>query len=382
MTTLIFTGDIAFSQHLRDAWRGEIADEAVREFLRGADHVVANVEGPITARPFLSEAGLNHASAPESAEVLRELGLDVWNLCNNHLLDCGEAGVRDSLAAARSCGCRALGVREDDREFPAPLVLGEDGSRVGLFSIIEAWSDVAGENRLATLDRTKALRGQIRALRRRCDYVVAVVHAGREYCSLPLPPERSAYHRLLKLGADVVVAHHPHVAQSFERVGGKLIFYSLGNFLFDTPTQRQFRRTDAGILLKLRFSPEGIRWTYLPTRIDRARGCVRAAAPEGTGAPAIFREFALRDYLALWPLAAAVYRENCVKKNALFSEGTAPPAKSRALEKLRALGNRDRRVVFLGRVLARSGIHRLSKQREAIDYLIASLPERTGKDVK
>ena len=107
------------------------------------------------------------------------------------------------------------------------------------------------------------------------------------------------------MGADVVIGHHPHVVQGYEKVGKKMIFYSLGNFVFDTDYQRQQRHSEYGILLKLAFDNENFTWDYVATKVNRENQMV-----EKTEAPTIFREITSKSYNLLWPIAARVTLEN------------------------------------------------------------------------
>ena len=73
-------------------------------------------------------------------------------------------------------------------------------------------------------------------LSRQVDIVILVARSGVEHVDIPLPEWRSRYKRLCDLGVDVVFGHHPHVPQGYEAYNQSLIFYSLGNFYFDTPS--------------------------------------------------------------------------------------------------------------------------------------------------
>ena len=89
-----------------------------------------------------------------------------------------------------------------------------------------------------------------------------VTHEGHEFSQIPMPYLRNKYHRFLEYGADIVVGHHPHVVQNYEKVGDKIIFYSLGNFIFDTDYQRLQNYTENGILLKLSFTQDSYSWEH------------------------------------------------------------------------------------------------------------------------
>lgn len=96
-------------------------------------------------------------------------------------------------------------------------------------------------------------------IKEKCRWCVIVVHGGEEFASLPNPYTRVRYLKYLELGADVVVGHHPHVTENYELFeDGKVIFYSLGNFIFDTDYQRAHPYTDEGALLKLIFTEEKV----------------------------------------------------------------------------------------------------------------------------
>ena len=86
-------------------------------------------------------------------------------------------------------------------------------------------------------------------------WCVVIAHDGEEFTSLPMPYTRDRYIKYLEFGADIVVAHHPHVPMNYELFdNNKAIFYSLGNFIFDTDYQRSQFNTEKGVLLKLIFT--------------------------------------------------------------------------------------------------------------------------------
>jgi poly-gamma-glutamate synthesis protein (capsule biosynthesis protein) len=95
------------------------------------------------------------------------------------------------------------------------------------------------------------------------------------------------------------------VVQSYERLGDKFIFYSLGNFVFDTDYQRQQNYSENGVLLKLRFDETAFTWEYLATKVNREKQTV-----ERTEAPTVFCDVHGRNYRLLWPLAAKKFLQN------------------------------------------------------------------------
>ena len=101
-TTIAFTGDIGFDKYMHRRWNDEklVSDEALT-FLRSADHLVINVEGPLTRRRKVAgvtgaAATLKHSIHPNAVRFFERLGADVWNICNNHIMDAGPVGMADT----------------------------------------------------------------------------------------------------------------------------------------------------------------------------------------------------------------------------------------------------------------------------------------------
>lgn len=379
MTTIAFTGDVAFSEYFKDAWQGPVTDETIDAFLHSAQYVAANIEGAVTGRAFDRSGLLRHTNPPEAAPRLAQMHMNVWTLSNNHVSDCGFGGVLDTLQAARACRCIPVGVGESEESIPEPIILDGGDCRVGVLSVIDARKFYEDKIWRLSLDREQVVRGQIQALKEKTDHVVAIVHAGREYMSIPLPEERKWFHKLLDWGVDVVVGHHPHVVRNYERVGRKLIFYSLGNFIFDTPTQRLIPHTDEGILLRLSFSPKGVDWTYLTTRIDRAAQRVCAAGKPGTGAPAVFQHLSGWEYRLLWPLAVVDYRQNTRVKMASLQakkSGTPKSKRQQLARRIKHMKDRAERQQLYGCIMAALGTYRLSRRQDVVRYLMQGRPEQ------
>ena len=104
------------------------------------------------------------------------------------------------------------------------------------------------------------------------------------------------------MGADFVVSHHPHVPMNYEMVGDKAIFYSLGNFIFDTPYQRSQFNTEKGLLLQLDLSSE--KWSFKPYGIDILRDTERI---DIGSLPVIFQDVQEDEYKLLSPLSAKMH---------------------------------------------------------------------------
>ncbi len=306
--SLVFTGDIGFDRYMHGKWNDEeLLSKGVLDFFKNADHVIPNVEGPIAVLKNEANDGaaqLMHAIDPEAVRVLRSINADIWNLCNNHIMDAGEEGVRATLERAAEEGVKTVGVGMDLSEAAKPLYLDGAGG-VGMFSVgYRRGCKPAGENKAGCLNWNERdiIKANIEEIKKKCRWCIVIAHGGEEFTSLPAPYTRDRYLDYLDMGADLVVAHHPHVPMNYERIGNKMIFYSLGNFIFDTDYQRAQYNTERGILLKLLLSEEKCDFEAKGLLIDRNEERVREDS-----LPDIFTEVNCEEYALLAPLAAKMF---------------------------------------------------------------------------
>ena len=309
-SVLTFTGDIGFDHYMSGKWTDEdlIAEDILR-FLNDSGHVIANVEGPLVASDSAelmqaAEMRLMHTIDPAAVSVLHKIGADIWNLCNNHIMDAGEKGLELTLDLARKNGIRTLGVGMNLTEASTPLLLDEAGG-IGIFSVgYQRGCKPAGPDKGGCLSWSDmdTIRNTISSIKKTCRWCIVVSHGGEEFTALPTPYTRDRYLEYLDMGADIIVCHHPHVPMNFERIGSKMIFYSLGNFIFDTPYQRSQFYTENGIVLKLSLDENSFDFEALGIRVDRCSERIISAP-----LPDIFTEVPEDQYALLAPLSAKAF---------------------------------------------------------------------------
>ena len=310
-TSLVFTGDIGFDKYMYGKWNDpELLSKRVLDFLRSADHVVVNIEGPIADVPTNTESTgvkqLLHAMNPDATKFLKSIGADVWNICNNHIMDAGEMGIKSTLEYAEKCGAKTIGAGMNIHKARTPLIINEAGG-IGLFGVgYQRACRVAGEEKAGCYSWSDLdeIQNTINQIKENCRWCVVVAHAGEEFTPLPSPYTRERYHKYLEMGADIVVAHHPHVPMNYETVGDKIIFYSLGNFVFDTDYQRSQFNTELGLLIKLNFTETS--FSYEPLGLEILRGPEKIIE---ANLPRIFTDVQEEEYNLLAPLSAKVLVE-------------------------------------------------------------------------
>ncbi len=310
--SIAFTGDIAFDKFMDHQWEDDqLVAKDVVDYLQSADHVVVDVEGPISAFDQDPEAkgmsNLLHTIDPAAVKVLDRIGADVWDINNNHMMDIGDKGLFDTLEAASKAGAKTVGAGRNIDEAAKPVYFKEAGG-VGIFAV--GYRGVTLGCKPATKDKAGCLqwnqdeiiRNNIAEIKSKCRWCIIVCHGGEEFTALPAPYVRDRYLSYLDMGADIVVGHHPHVPNNYETFPQKAIFYSLGNFIFDTDYQRSQFNTERGVLLKLFLNEDD--FYFEPLGIEIQRGCehiVRAELPD------IFVDVQQEEYDRLIPLEAKMF---------------------------------------------------------------------------
>jgi poly-gamma-glutamate synthesis protein (capsule biosynthesis protein) len=264
-TRLVFGGDIMLSRYVGQLAR-ERHDPALplRELapvLASADIAFANLESPFSDRGRIYESRMVFKAEPEMISALELAGIDVVSTANNHARDCGRHGVEFTLAWLAEHGIAAAGSGETAEAAHRGIVLERNGVKFGFLAYTYDQSngnhrDV--DDRVAVMDVAR-MRMDVADLKTRADVAIVSMHAGLEYSRRPNAQQTEFAHAAIEAGASVVVGHHPHVVEPWEWYRGGVIFYSLGNLVFD---QVQRTETQHGVLGEVAF---------LGTAVERAR---------------------------------------------------------------------------------------------------------------
>lgn len=311
-TSIVFTGDIGFDKYMDGMWAKEdFVSKGCLDFLKAADHLVINVEGALTKSEKVTLANgvttLTHSMNPDAVDFFKKIGADVWNINNNHIMDAGPKGLADTIMYAKAASVSTIGAGMNISEALEPVIFSEAGG-IGILSVgYERACRIASNDSPGCINfsRMDLIEGAIKKVKKNCRWCVVVAHDGEEFTALPSPYTRDRFHEYLRMGADIVVAHHPHVPMNYETVGDKAIFYSLGNFIFDTDYQRSQHNTEKGLFLKLSFTKESFSFTPFGILIDRDNHRI----VEGK-VPDIFADVNEHEYELLKPLAAKLLVEN------------------------------------------------------------------------
>jgi poly-gamma-glutamate synthesis protein (capsule biosynthesis protein) len=222
--------------------------------LRQADLRIVNCECALTrgARPVW-KSGAVFKGAPDHVGGLTAVPFDVACLGNNHVLDYGVAGLRETLRVLHRAGIRTVGAGLTEDEAHASLSASANGIPVHVVNFSEGEDLTASDGGPGVFGWEIArVQEAVRRLKRRGGVVLAIGHCGLEYVPYPPPYVVAAFRAIADAGADCVIGHHPHVPQGLEWRRGTPILYSLGNFVFYQETNLLYRKTGFCVSLRLK----------------------------------------------------------------------------------------------------------------------------------
>ncbi|WP_432562549.1 CapA family protein [Kineococcus sp. SYSU DK003] len=244
--TVAIAGDVHFAGSSAAALEPGGLD-AVAPLLREADLTVVNVETAITDGGEPAGKQYTFRAPAAGLGALRDAGVDVAAMANNHSLDYGRTGLEDTLQAGRDEGLPVIGLGQDVDAAFAPHRTTVRGTTIAVFdatqvidgSLATAWTATADRPGLASVQTASGrqrLAAAVQAERERSDSVVVVLHWGRELQDCPTQDQEDLAAELVAAGADAVVGSHAHLqlGQGYLRSGDRTGFvdYGLGNFVF------------------------------------------------------------------------------------------------------------------------------------------------------
>lgn len=312
---LTFTGDIGFDKYMNGKWTDDtLLSENILNFFADSHHVIANVEGAVLSAEKIPTENMDdycHFMDAEAICVLNKIKADIWNLANNHTMDMGDYGLKSTLELAEENGAEVLGAGMNLDYASKPIYFDEAGG-IGIFSVGYAPDCIPASDKtpgVFSMEEHSLIKEKIEEIKNKCRWCIIVAHGGEEFTNLPHPYTRERYVRYLEAGADIVVAHHPHVVMNYEIIDKKAIFYSLGNFIFDTDYQRAQFNTEKGVILKLLLNENEFSIKSQGLLIDRNEEKII-----GCDAPDIFTNINDEEYQKLLPLSAKAFVSAEIKR--------------------------------------------------------------------
>jgi len=234
--SILFTGDIMLDRYiktLRERNGGDFPFTYMPELITKIkekldvtelDLIVGNLEGPITDSDYQNNGtAMIFNFEPATVELLKNAGFTTLNMANNHTLDMGKDGPKETHDYLAAVGLEAFGHPDTPNGEFSFIRYDFADTSIGFLGLNDA---------VIRLD-TDAAVAKIKELDSQVDFLIIGAHWGWEYEETARESVVSKAHRFIDAGADFIWGHHPHVVQNTEVYNGKTIYYSVGNFVFD-----------------------------------------------------------------------------------------------------------------------------------------------------
>ena len=288
--TVVFTGDVELSDAVLARYDSEgvegILEESLLSMLQDADVLMINNEFCFSTRgEKAADKQYTFRVDPKYVSVLKDMGVDVAGLANNHSIDYGRDALKDTFATFDDAMIDYTGAGMDV-EDSAKLVVKTDemGRKYGFLAASRvipfgSWNVESVQPGVFTCYDDSKLIECVKAARPQVDYLYVMVHWGVEHTIELEAHQTQIGHDLVDAGADAVVGMHSHCLQPVEMYEGKPIFYSLGNFIFN-------ENVKSGGAVALKYNEDGLESIQIvPTVASGA--CTK---PAKSSNPSIFDE--------------------------------------------------------------------------------------------
>lgn len=256
---IVFTGDVMLGRYMERTMtkRGydTLLSEDIKNLLSDSTAVIINHEGVLSGvKSEDPTPEMTRFSFPDSsAQFLKNIGVTHATLGNNHTQDYGKKGEERTYAVLKENSIAPFGRAFNDGNLTETLEI--EGVSIALIS----YNDVF-------LGGYETLLEEIKNQREKHDVLIVLPHWGTEYFTEIDADIQKKAHEIINAGADIIIGTHPHVVAPIEQYKDGIIFYSLGNFIFDQIFSEDVR---TGMLLQMEISPSYTNFLLLPTSISK-----------------------------------------------------------------------------------------------------------------
>jgi poly-gamma-glutamate capsule biosynthesis protein CapA/YwtB (metallophosphatase superfamily) len=230
----------------------------VRPLLENADLTIVNFESTLSDQAYFSQNGPRpaafhptawqvYASPLVSAMALKQAGVDIVDLGNNHVYDMLEAGLHKTLSTFNHAGVLYFGAGLDETDAWKPLIISSKGQSIAFIGCTTLrnplGTPMTHDVRYVAFDvlhkggaaycAEAALRSAVLKAKQQADVVIVMIHGGSEYDRTPTKKITYLSQVAKQAGATLIINHHPHVVSGFRQTDQSLIAWSLGNLFYD-----------------------------------------------------------------------------------------------------------------------------------------------------
>ncbi len=230
--SFLFFGDLMLDRHIKEEIEKHSLDYLLEDlvgeekrFFQGYDIISANLEGAVTKKGahYPPQMAYDFAFNPAYIQILQKYNFNFFNLANNHLSDQGIKGEEETRQILDDLKIDYSGCRDRQIGDCSWKIIDVNGQKVAMLGFSMVYGNFSKEEASSLIKKTRQM----------ADWVIVNIHWGQEYRHEQNQTQIKMAHYLIDQGADLIIGHHPHVVEGIEVYKDKVIFYSLGNFIFD-----------------------------------------------------------------------------------------------------------------------------------------------------
>ncbi len=237
--TLAFAGDVHFAGRVARLLKDPATTfGSVGSVLESADLAAVNLETAVTWRGRPQPKTYHFATTPAAFTALRAAGVDLVTIANNHILDYGQTGLADTVAAAKAADFPYVGAGGNAGAAWAPYVTEVNGTKIAIVGVSQvaelasSWVATAHRPGVANAINLGETLAAVRAAKRLARIVIVFMHWGTEGMACPDQNQLGLAPKLAAAGASIIVGAHAHMLQGSGWLGHTFVAYGMGNFLW------------------------------------------------------------------------------------------------------------------------------------------------------
>lgn len=279
MVRISFLGDISLNNAYHELAKNKIDPfKAIIPYLTNSDYVVGNLEAVFEGHSEIKNTKLTKLKTTyESLSLIEKLNLNMVTLANNHIYDELLAGFDKTIQFLEKNNIEYIGANKKVIKQAEPFIKKIDNNHIAFLNYVHNGTNPGFPKDISinvNIYDTKEICQKISDLKNQVDFIILILHWGMDNSRFPEPWQRKDADAFITAGADLIVGHHSHVLQGFEKIKGKMVFYSLGNFAFASIKNEEDSDLDRSrqvksIILNCNIRNKQIEFNWQPFRINK-----------------------------------------------------------------------------------------------------------------
>jgi len=291
--SLLIAGDLVPYKKDLDLFKQKNTNRILGEDLNGlwikSEHRVFNLEAPIINEAnAILKYGPNLKIDEDCIIGIKALNPSIIALANNHIMDYGKEGLKNTLKLLEKNKLNYIGVGENINNIKKYDIIYVDNKTVAIYNTCEIEFSVATKNSSGAFgyDEGQIIKDLL-SLKNQCDYIVVIYHGGKEHYRYPSPLLQKRCRLLADFGADLIVCQHSHCIGCMEKYESSYIIYGQGNFIFNGSNSEYWNDS---LIIDVSFK-KNIQLNFIPIiKLDRG-----IEIPQNELASDILKEFNKRS---------------------------------------------------------------------------------------